>query len=139
MVLHAWFVPTLDRLVSMMRYPDKENEFGSSKVSPDAVRQALSLLLRHMHQSTPEPRIEPTPDGGLRLEWMEYWVDCVLTISPDGGSSVKLSVLEANPISLVEAIDIDADILLERALRMIDEVIRTGSSGPLQRQAGRAS
>lgn len=137
MEMHAWFVPTLERLISVMSYPDKANEFASAKVTPAAARQALQLLLNHMRMDTPAPRIEPTTDGGLRFEWHEYWIDCSLVVSPDGNPWVDLSINRDAPIDGYRS-PIDesgagydpATRLLEQSLRLISELLGARSAAP---------
>jgi hypothetical protein len=127
MEMYAWFVPTLERLVSVMNYPDKANEFASSKVTPAAARQALQLMLNHMGMELPAPRIEPTIDGGLRCEWHEYWVDCVLIVAPNGSPRVELSTNGGVPIDESAWGHDPAERLLERSFRMLGELLRAVS------------
>jgi hypothetical protein len=87
---YAWLVPTITRLVDLLRYPDRANEFGSRKVTSRAARAALLVLMRGVTDDAPAPRLVPTIEGGLRFEWLEYWVDVVFVVEPDG--SVKASV-----------------------------------------------
>lgn len=88
---YAWFRPTMERLMDMMRYPDKANEFGCSKVAESVVREAIRIVSRYMGEHTPAPRIVPTLEGGLILEFLEYWVDLTVEIKLSGGPIVKLS------------------------------------------------
>ena len=90
---HAWLVPTVTRMVDLLRYPDLANEFGSRKVTDRSARAALLVLMRGMPGNAPEPRLEPTPDGGLRFEWLGYWVDVVLVVGPDGAVKTTVTVL----------------------------------------------
>lgn len=94
---HAWLVPTVTRLVDLLRYPDLANEFGSRKVTGRAARAALLVLMRGVTEDVPEPRLEPTPDGGLRFEWLGYWVDVVLVAQPDGAVKTSVTVLGSVP------------------------------------------
>lgn len=126
MDMHAWFVPTLERLVGIMNYPDKANEFASSKVTAEAARQALQLLLNHMRSETPAPRIEPTVDGGIRCEWNEYWIDCALLIAPNGNPRVELSCNVGAPIDESASGHDPAARLLDRAFHLLGELIRVG-------------
>ena len=88
---HGWFGPTIERLVDIMRYPDKANEFGCLKVTPTVIRAATFSLCRSMGENAPAPRIVPTPGGGLILEWLEYWVDMGVEIDPSGALQVVLN------------------------------------------------
>lgn len=88
---HAWFMPTIERLADMMRYPDVANEYGCKKVSPGTVREVLSLLLRHLTPEMPAPRIVPLKDGGLLVQFHEYWVDCEILAIPGATITVQLS------------------------------------------------
>ena len=74
-----------------MRYPDGANEFGCRKVKPDTVRGVISLLLKYMTPEMPVPRIEPRPDGGLLVQFHEYWVDCEILAIPGCAVTVQLS------------------------------------------------
>ena len=94
---HAWLVPTVTRLFDLLRYPDLANEFGSRKVTDRAARAALLVLMRGMPGDAPEPRLEPTPDGGFRFEWLGYWVDVVLVVGPDGTANTTMTVLGGVP------------------------------------------
>jgi hypothetical protein len=87
---HAWFWPTIERLVDILRYPDIGNEFGCRKVSLETVREVFSMLLRHMTPEMPAPRIEPLGDGGLLVEFNEYWVDCSILAIPGAAITVQL-------------------------------------------------
>jgi len=88
---HGWFGPAIERLVDIMRYPDTANEFGCKKVIPTVVRAATMHLCRSMGENSQAPRIVPRPDGGLVLEWLEYWVDLVVEIDPSGSLQVVLN------------------------------------------------
>lgn len=132
--MHEWFGSTLERMVSIMNYPDKANEFASSKVTLAAARQALQLLLNHMSMVTPAPRIVPTEEGGLRCEWNEYWVDCTLVVAPNGNPRVELSTNGGAPIDESASGHDPADRLLERSLRLLDELLQSGP--PVSHQKG---
>jgi hypothetical protein len=88
---HGWFGPTIERLVDIMRYPDTANEFACRKVTSTVVRMATMHLCRSMGENSQAPRIVPRPDGGLILEWLEYWVDMVVEIDPSGSAQVVLN------------------------------------------------
>lgn len=94
---HAWLVPTVTRMVDLLRYPDLANEFGSKKVTVRAARTSLLVLMRGVTGDAPEPRLEPTMDGGLRFEWLGYWVDVVLAVGPDGAAKTSVTVLGSVP------------------------------------------
>lgn len=132
MEAHTWFVPTLERLMSILKYPDKANEFASAKVTTAAARQVLQLLLNHMRMEVPPPRLEPTLDGGLRCEWHEYWVDCVLIVMPDGDPRAELSINNGAPIDESACGQDPVERLLERSFLLLDELVRFGPPPPAQ-------
>lgn len=132
METHAWFVPTLERLMSVMNYPDKANEFASAKVTTAAARQVLQLLLNYMRTEVPPPRIEPTLDGGLRCEWHEYWVDCVLIVAPNGDPQAELSLNSGAPIDESASGHDPVERLLERSFRLLTELVRCGPPAAAQ-------
>lgn len=87
---HAWFEPSMERLMELLKYPDKANEFASAKVTAVPVRSAVWLLSRYMGEHTPAPRIVPMKDGGILMEFLEYWVDIAIEIKPSGETKVTL-------------------------------------------------
>lgn len=129
MEVHAWFIPTLERLVGVMNYPDKANEFASAKVTPTAAHQVIYLLTRHMPAYMRAPRIEPTAEGGLRCEWNEYWVDCSLLVSEHGFPQVHLLTHGVSLSESASGFD-EGPLLLEKAFRLIDELLRSGPPVP---------
>lgn len=99
---NEWLLPTIERLHAFMRYPDVGNEYLCKKVTPAAALTALRLLCAHMPADLREPRLVPTKEGGLYLDWLDYWVDCILEISASGAPSVTVEV-RSDPPSISQA------------------------------------
>jgi len=87
---YGWVGSTMRRLLEIMQYPDRLNEFGSVRVTAVPVREVVGKLFQWMAEETLAPRIIPTSEGGLILEWMEYWVDLQVVVRSDGLMVVTL-------------------------------------------------
>lgn len=121
---HAWLVPTVTRLVDLLRYPDRANEFGSRKITVRAARAALLVLMKGVIEDAPPPRLEPTADGGLRFEWLEYWVDVVLLVGPNGDVKVTITIQGNSPQPTEMTEEKDAAALLEVGLSRLVGVVK---------------
>lgn len=133
----AWIGPTMERLAGLMTYPDKANEFNCKKVTADAERVAKGLLLKYMRPMSPVPRIVPSPEGGLRFEWHEYWVDLSLDVHPNGAQATLLLKQGSLPMDYYTASP-EVNFLLEHGLAMLED-LRVNGPPPLPERAPAAA
>ena len=106
----GWFKPTMERLDGIARYPDKANEWSCKKVTGEALMAARSLLCRHMRPESSPPRIQPTDEGGILMEWHEYWVDLTVTVAATGVFDARLA-LQAPTASYEAAADAEGVVV----------------------------
>lgn len=136
---HGWFGATMERLMEIEKYPDYANEYGCRKVSMGVVRVATFHLCRWMGENMPAPRIVPTEEGGLFLEWLEYYVDLFMEVKPDGAMSLSLygrpEFLKKHGVQEVTAANIALDQIFARAANLI-EVLRKEGPPKIERPSG---
>lgn len=90
MAQDEWRIPTIERLSAFMKYPDLGNEYLCLKVTPAAAATALRLLSAHMPPDLRAPRLVPSPEGGVYMDWLDYWVDCTLRVSANGTPHIRV-------------------------------------------------
>lgn len=115
----------MGRMAGIMAYPAKANEFGSQKVTAEAGRVAKELLLRHMTPESGEPRIVPSLDGGLRLEWHEYWVDLSVDVAPGGCVDARVAMPLGDPLT-ESAQGAGSEELIARGFSLLEELRKNG-------------
>lgn len=122
----GWFGPTMERLDGIARYPDKANEWSCKRVTGEALAAARSLLCRHMRPESSAPRIQPTTEGGILMEWHEYWVDLTVTVSASGSFVGQLAV-HGDPPAVESAEPVGGwEGLVARGFVLLDELRRNG-------------
>lgn len=126
---HAWFNETIQRIMDFAGYPDKANEFRSAKVPSQTARTAISLLCTSMLEDSEPPRVEPTADGGLRMEWHEYWIDMDVVIGVDGKTAVELRIEGVVPHAVSEQ-GLTSLSLFSRGLKLLSELKKKGAPAP---------
>jgi hypothetical protein len=67
--LPSWVGGTIEAIVSKLLLAPDWDSYGASEVSPEAVEQAIKLLLNTVCEDTTVPWVVPTSSGGIQLEW----------------------------------------------------------------------
>jgi hypothetical protein len=67
--LPSWVGGTIEAIVSKLLLGPDWDSYGASEISPEAVEQAIKLLLGTACEDTTAPWVVPTSSGGIQLEW----------------------------------------------------------------------
>lgn len=59
----------VDKLNELLKLPPNWDSYGAHPPEPDAAVSAFGLIERIIASGEPVPRIVPTVDGGIQLEW----------------------------------------------------------------------
>lgn len=90
-----WLEAVGDRLQTLVDLPANWNSRGARRVTAQAVRTALAVLVNVMAADSRMPTIVPTVRGGLQLEWHGEGIDLEIEIDhPGGGAEVAFEDAE---------------------------------------------
>lgn len=80
----AWFEPTLESMIELLRLEEDWDSYGAGAFEPQAIPLGLDLLRLTMSESTPIPLVVPAPRGGLQFEWHSPRYEIEVEVLPDG-------------------------------------------------------
>jgi hypothetical protein len=80
-----WLKDVADRLQTLIALPANWNSRGARRVTVQAVRTSLVVLLNVMANDSRLPTIVPTVRGGLQLEWHAGGINLEIEIDHTGG------------------------------------------------------
>ena len=92
----AWFFPTLQAIVGLLRLEPNWNSYGSSPISLSTAELALAFLLETVAGSVPPPAVVPTTEGGLQFEWHRNGLDVEIDVLPSGDIQFLVADLRSN-------------------------------------------
>lgn len=70
-----WFFPLLFQISELGNLSFNWNSYGALPVNPETALSALTLLLRVLTPSDPNPTVVPTSRGGVLIEWHDCGID----------------------------------------------------------------
>jgi hypothetical protein len=82
-----WLKEVGDRLQTLVALPANWNSHGARRVTVQAVRTALVVLVNVMAANSRMPTIVPTVRGGLQLEWHGGGIDLEIEVDHTGGGA----------------------------------------------------
>lgn len=87
----TWLSDAVARITYLQSLGDGWDGYGSSGVNPRLAKAVGSFLSKPLWASTPIPRIVPTSDGGLAVEWRGSGATLELEFDPRGNVDIYVS------------------------------------------------
>lgn len=87
----TWLSDAIARINYLESFREGWDGYGSSSVNPRLAKAVLRFLSTPLWASTPRPKIVPTSDGGLAVEWRGAGATLELEFDPQGSVSVYVS------------------------------------------------
>lgn len=78
----SWLADALRDLRDVFALPPGWDSYGAPAIDPDAAAVAREVLRLLAEENAPRPRVVPTSDGGIHLDWHGAGVEFQLEIEP---------------------------------------------------------
>ncbi len=94
----GWVDSTLKQLGSISGLGQGWDSYGAPAITRSRIPQAYSLIQAIMDDRAPAPRLVPTPDGSIQIEWHSCDVDLEVLLISDADLDVVFEDLRGEVV-----------------------------------------